>query len=192
MEKTYRLLNINVHNFEDEYYVTLVPLLEVLSKYDIISLQEVYNTDVLKEIVKGYNYTYNKGILLMTKYNIDIIEYRTCNERYTSLLLIPSIHVTIFVTSVHNKLYDENVQQFELEEILEKISGYTAEYPSILLGSFSSDTLFSEWSDHTVGMNNVYTKHINTTSIIHPDLIQPLINDRLPKNSMKDTIQFRI
>jgi len=175
MDKTYKLLNLNVHNFRGEYYANLERFLEEFVKYDIISLQEVYNFEVLKEIVKGYNYSYNKGLLLMTKYNIEIVQSKVLNERYTSLLIHPSLNDTFFITSVHNRHLDDNLQKEELEDILEKILGYTNEYPSVLLGEMGSflDTYFSDWLNQRGNINSVSTK--NTISRFkHAKKIYPL------------------
>ena len=186
MDKTYKLLNINVHNFRGEYYANLEGFLEEFVKYDIISLQEVYNFEVLKEIVKGYNYSYNKGLLLMTKYNIEIVQSKVLNERYTSLLIHPSLNDTIFITSVHNRHIDENLQREELEDILEKILGYTNEYPSVLLGEMGSflDTYFSDWLNQRGNINSVSTKNMRIIEYMETDLRRG--------GDMQETLKFRI
>jgi len=149
MDKTYKLLNLNVHNFRGEYYANLERFLEEFVKYDIISLQEVYNFEVLKEIVKGYNYSYNKGLLLMTKYNIDLLKNKS-SDKFISLFVILN-GIKIFVTNVHLNYIDEKIRNEEIDDILEKINTYTHEYPSILLGDFNaltkSDYTVKEWSD---------------------------------------------
>jgi len=186
MDKTYKLLNLNVHNFSGEYYANLERFLEEFVKYDIISLQEVYNFEVLKEIVKGYNYSYNKGLLLMTKYNIEIVQSKVLNERYTSLLIHPSLNDTIFITSVHNRHIDENLQREELEDILEKILGYTNEYPSVLLGEMGSflDTYFSDWLNQRGNINSVSTKNMRIIEYTETDLRRG--------GDMQETLKFRI
>jgi len=186
MDKTYKLLNINVHNFRGEYYANLEGFLEEFVKYDIISLQEVYNFEVLNEIVKGYNYSYNKGLLLMTKYNIEIVQSKVLNERYTSLLIHPSLNDTIFITSVHNRHIDENLQREELEDILEKILGYTNEYPSVLLGEMGSflDTYFSDWLNQRGNINSVSTKNMRIIEYTETDLRRG--------GDMQETLKFRI
>ena len=186
MDKTYKLLNINVHNFRGEYYANLEGFLEEFVKYDIISLQEVYNFEVLNEIVKGYNYSYNKGLLLMTKYNIEIVQSKVLNERYTSLLIHPSLNDTIFITSVHNRHIDENLQREELEDILEKILGYTNEYPSVLLGEMGSflDTYFSDWLNQRGNINSVSTKNMRIIEYMETDLRRG--------GDMQETLKFRI
>ena len=186
MDKTYKLLNLNVHNFRGEYYANLERFLEEFVKYDIISLQEVYNFEVLKEIVKGYNYSYNKGLLLMTKYNIEIVQSKVLNERYTSLLIHPSLNDTIFITSVHNRHIDENLQREELEDILEKILGYTNEYPSVLLGEMGTflDTYFSDWLNQRGNINSVSTKNMRIIEYMETDLRRG--------GDMQETLKFRI
>lgn len=122
----------------------------------------------------------------MTKYNIEIIHSKVLNERYTSLLIHPSLNDTFFITSVHNRHLDDNLQKEELEDILEKIIGYTNEYPSVLLGEMDTflDTYFSDWFNQRGNINSVSTKNMRIIEYMETDLRRG--------GDMQETLKFRI
>ena len=150
-QKTYSVMSFNIHNFlNSEMKDSTQEIFEIIKNYDIIALQEVYHREKLAEIVKGYNYSYNKGNLIMTKFPIQ--QYtKASNERFTSLLINLPLHQQVFVTNIHLNYQNEQVRNEEIDEILEKINTYTDEFPSILLGDFNaltkSDYSSKEWSD---------------------------------------------
>lgn len=159
MEKTYKIINMNYKSLNDNYQKVREILRIEFLKYDIISLQEVYDINIIKEIVKGYNYCYNKGLLLMTKHKIDPKE-KVHTNRTSTLMITPTIHEKIMITSFNNFYLDEEIKKEELEDLLEKNNSYTNEYPSILLGDFQSiDTILDGWCQSE--NYNIYTKGVN-------------------------------
>ena len=122
----------------------------------------------------------------MTKYNIEIVQSKVLNERYTSLLIHPSLNDTFFITSVHNRHLDDNLQKEELEDILEKILGYTNEYPCLLLGEMGTflDTYFSDWLNQRGNINSVSTKNMRIIEYMETDLRRG--------GDMQETLKFRI
>ena len=146
----FSIMSLNVHNFcNSDMKDSLLDVKSLILKYDIIALQEVYNKEKLGEIVEGYNYSYNRGLLLMTKHRIELLKNKS-NDKFISLFILLN-GIKIFVTNVHLNYIDEKVRNEEIDDILEKINTYTHEYPSILLGDFNaltkSDYTVKEWSD---------------------------------------------
>ena len=159
MEKTYKIINMNYKNLNDNYQRVREKLRIEFLKYDIISLQEVYDINILKEITDGYNYCYNKGLLLMTKHKIDPKE-KVHTNRTSTLMVTPTIHEKIMITGFNNFYLDEEIKKEELEELLEKSNSYTNEYPSILLGDFQRINIFLDgWCNSKD--YNIYTKGVN-------------------------------
>lgn len=146
----FSIMSLNVHNFcNSDMKDSLQDVKSLILKYDIIALQEVYNKEKLREIVKGYNYSYNRGLLLMTKHRIELLKNKS-NDKFISLFVLLK-GIKIFITNVHLNYIDEKIRNEEIDDILEKINTYTHEYPSILLGDFNaltrSDYTVKEWSD---------------------------------------------
>jgi len=159
MEKTYKIININYKNLNENYHDAKEKLRIEILKYDIISLQELYDINILKEITNGYNYSYNKGLLLMTKHKLDP-KIRVHTNRTCSLMITPTIHENIMITSFNNFYLDELIKREELEDLLEKSNSYINEYPSILLGDFQSiNRLLDGWCQ--CENYNIYTKGVN-------------------------------
>ncbi len=152
MKSSYSIMTFNIHNFMNyEMKDNLSDIQSLIRSYDIIALQEVYDTKKLHIITQGYNYSYNKGLLLMTKYPIQLISNKLNKESFTSLIIHLPLHKPIFVTNVHLNYKDENIRNQEIDEILDKINTYSDEYQSILLGDFNAltkaDYSPKEWAD---------------------------------------------
>lgn len=146
----FSIMSLNVHNFcNSDMKDSLQDVKSLILKYDIIALQEVYNKEKLGEIVKGYNYSYNRGLLFMTKHPIELLKNKSSDKFISLFVLLNGIR--IFVTNVHLNYIDEKIRNEEIDDILDKINTYTHEYPSILLGDFNSltrsDYTVKEWSD---------------------------------------------
>jgi len=151
MEKHYSVMSLNVHDFNNsEMEDSLEDVKNLIKGYDIIALQEVYDREKLKEIVKGYNYAYNKGTLLMTKFPFQEIKYHISNEAFTAFILIIPSHVNVLLTNVHLNCECEDIRLKELDNILQRINKYYDDYPIILLGDFNSltrkDYTQKEWA----------------------------------------------
>ena len=152
MDKTFSIMTLNVHDFKNyEMEDTYDKILNIIKNFDIIALQEVYHKNYLHKITKGYNYTYNKGTIIMTKYPIQIVIDGPVEECYTSLIINLPIHRSILVTNVHLNYQHELIRKKELNNILEKILFLTNDYSSILLGDFNAltkkDYTPKEWSE---------------------------------------------
>ena len=150
MEQSFKIMTLNIHNFCNSEMDDPSPeIAKVIECYDIIALQEVYNMKKIKELVKDYNYSYNRGTLLMTKHPIKEVIKSNKNERFTPLIINLKKNKAVFVTNVHLNYQHEHIRKEELSDILEKIDSYTKEYPSILLGDFNaltkSDYSEKEW-----------------------------------------------
>jgi len=162
MEKHYSIMSLNVHDFNNsEMENSLENVKNLIKDYDIIALQEVYDKEKLKEIVKGYNYAYNKGTLLMTKYPFQEINYNISKEAFTAFILIIPLHVQVLVTNIHLNYEREDIRLKELDNILQKISKYYDDYPIILLGDFNSltrkDYTQKEWAHiHKIRKNSLW------------------------------------
>ncbi len=148
----YSIMTLNIHNFmNSEMQDSFLEIQSLIQSYDIIALQEVYDTKKLHMITKGYNYSYNKGNLLMTKYPIQLITDKPNEKIFTSLIINLPLHQQVFVSNVHLNHVDEKIRNKEIDEILNKINKYSDEYPSILLGDFNaltkSDYSIKEWAD---------------------------------------------
>ena len=162
MEKHYSVMSLNVHDFNNsEMENSLKNVKNIIKGYDIIALQEVYDKGKLKEIVKGYNYAYNKGTLLMTKYPFQEINYGISNEAFTAFILIIPLHVQVLVTNIHLNYEHEDIRLKELDNILQKINKYYDDYPIILLGDFNSLTRKitpkKEWAHiHKIRKNSLW------------------------------------
>jgi hypothetical protein len=162
MEKTYKIINMNYKNLNDNYQRDKEKLRIEFLKYDIISFQEVYDINILKELVNGYNYSYNKGLLLMTKHKLNP-KIKVHTNRTCSFLIFPTIHENIMITSFNNFYSDEKIKKEELEDLLEKSNSYTNEYPSILLGDFhGANKGLEEWNK-CKGFD-IYTRGINVVT----------------------------
>lgn len=162
MEKTYKIININYKNLNENYHDAKDKLRIDILKYDIISLQELYDINILKEITNGYNYSYNKGLLLMTKHKLNP-KIKVHTNRTCSFMIFPTIHENIMITSFNNFYSDELIKREELEDLLEKSNSYTNEYPSILLGDFQRINRFLDgWCQ--CENYNIYTKGVNVTT----------------------------
>lgn len=139
--KTYSIMSLNVHNFMDSNMVnSLNKIKQLIIKYDIIALQEVYDIKKLHEITKNYNYCYNKSTLILTKFQIKPIINNKTKECFSSLIISLPYNKNILVSNIHLNYKDEKIRINEYENIYEKIEYYTYEYPSILLGDFNSLT----------------------------------------------------
>ena len=82
MEQSFKIMTLNIHNFCNSEMDDPSPeISKVIEGYDIVALQEVYNMKKIKELVKDYNYYYNRGTLLMTKHPIkEVIKSRFRDE----------------------------------------------------------------------------------------------------------------
>lgn len=152
MDKSFSIMTFNVHDFKNyEMEDSYDKILNTIKDFHIIALQEVYDKNYLHKITEGYNYTYNKGTVIMSKYPIQIVIDGPVEECYTSLIIHLPIHTPIFVTNVHLDYQNEKTRKKELNNILEKISFLTNDYPSILLGDFNSltkkDYTSKEWAE---------------------------------------------
>jgi endonuclease/exonuclease/phosphatase family metal-dependent hydrolase len=162
MEKHYSVMSLNVHDFNNaEMENSLENVKNLIKGYDVIALQEVYDKEKLKEIVKGYNYAYNKGTLLMTKFPFQEINYHISNEAFTAFILIIPLHVNVLVTNIHLNYEREDIRLKELDNILKKINKYYDDYPIILLGDFNSltrkDYTQKGWADiHKIRKNGLW------------------------------------
>jgi len=145
-------MTLNVHDFKNsEMEDSYDKILNTIKPFHVIALQEVYDKNYLHKITDGYNYTYNKGTVIMTKYPIKIVIEGPVEECYTSLIIQLPIHKPIIVTNVHLDNKNEKNRKKALNSILEKISFLTNDYPSILLGDFNSltkkDYTLKEWGE---------------------------------------------
>lgn len=152
MDKSFSIMTLNVHDFKNsEMEDSYDKILNTIKPFHVIALQEVYDKNYLHKITDGYNYTYNKGTVIMTKYPIKIVIEGPVEECYTSLIIQLPIHKPILVTNVHLDNQNEKNRKKELNSILEKISFLTNDYPSILLGDFNSltkkDYTLKEWGE---------------------------------------------
>ena len=186
MKLSYSIMTFNIHNFMNyEMKDCLSDIQSLIQSYDIIALQEVYDTKKLHIITQGYNYSYNKGLLLMTKYPIQLISNKLNKGSFTSLIIHLPLYQPIFVTNIYLNYKDENLRNEEIDEILDKINTYSDEYKSILLGDFNAltkadnsskeltDKLLHECyncgtsnrkqidSKYNIQINSIYTKNIN-------------------------------
>ena len=117
----FSIMSLNVHNFcNSDMEDSLQDVMSLILKYDIIALQEVYNKEKLREIVKGYNYSYNRGLLLMTKHRIELLKNKS-NDKFISLFVLLN-GIRIFVTNVHLNYIDEKIRNEEIDDILDKIN----------------------------------------------------------------------
>lgn len=152
MDKSFSIMTLNVHDFKNsEIEDSYDKILNTIKPFHVIALQEVYDKNYLHKITDGYNYTYNKGTVIMTKYPIKIVIEGPVEECYTSLIIQLPIHKPIIVTNVHLDNKNEKNRKKALNSILEKISFLTNDYPSILLGDFNSltkkDYTLKEWGE---------------------------------------------
>ena len=155
MSKTnFSIMTLNIHNFKNSDMIDSEnEIKKIIKNYDIIALQEVYDKKKFKDIVKGYNYSYNRGTLLMTKYSIKKVLRKNINSTFTSLVIVLPGNYSVLVTNIHLNYENENIRLEELEDILEIIEYDTFKYPSILLGDFNSltksDYTQKEWAEIT-------------------------------------------
>lgn len=184
---SYSVMTLNVRNFmNSEMEDSFSEIQPLIQPYDIIALQEVYNTKILHMITKGYNYSYNKGNLLMTKFPILNLSKNLTNETFTSLIINFPLHQQVFVTNVHLNHIDGK-RNTEIDYILDKINNYSDYYSSILLGDLNAltkadnsskeltDKLLHEWYDcetsnrkhidskYNIQINSIYTKNMNVS-----------------------------
>jgi endonuclease/exonuclease/phosphatase family metal-dependent hydrolase len=150
--ETYSIATFNIHNFRNAgQQITLREIIDTIQKYDIVALQEVSDNDKLNEIIKGWNYIYNRSTLLLSKYPIkENVTDKNIKERHTAALIqLPSKRV--FVSNIHLNYRDENIRITEMDNIMKLINPYVQSYPSILLGDFnaltSNDYDNSEWAN---------------------------------------------
>lgn len=140
MNNIQSIMSLNVHNFfNSEMIETDLKTYKIIKNYDIIALQEVYNMEILNRISFEYNYIYDKGNVIMTKYPIQLIKCNTTFPCNISLITLPS-NIKIFVINVHLNYQDEKKRIEEMKEIEQVLDNYTRFYPSILLGDFNSLT----------------------------------------------------
>ena len=149
----YSIITFNVHNFyNSEMINTFSEISKIIKKYDIIALQEVYDEQKLFLITKEYNFVYNKGTLIMTKFPIQIVNKNTSCPSTICIITLPD-GVNIFVTNIHLNYIDESIRIEEINEIQYIIDDYTDYYPSILLGDFNAltknDYTEKEWNQIT-------------------------------------------
>ena len=137
--KKYSIMTFNVHNFlNSDMKSSETQIKDLINNYDIVCLQEVYNKKILHKITNGYNYSYNKGTLIITKFHIQEVT-KNKKEPFTLLFIDIPYYKRILVINVHLNYQNEDIRTKELSEILENIS-YTDEFPSILLGDFNALT----------------------------------------------------
>ena len=145
----FSIMSLNVHNFcNSDMEDTLQDVKSLILKYDIIALQEVYNKEKLRKLLKDIITVIIEDIL-MTRHPIELLKNKSSDKFISLFVLLNGIR--IFVTNVHLNYIDEKIRNEEIDDILEKINTYTHEYPSILLGDFNaltrSDYTVKEWSD---------------------------------------------
>lgn len=150
--ETYSIATFNIHNFRNAgQQITLREIIDTIQKYDIVALQEVSDNDKLNEIIKGWNYIYNRSTLLLSKYPIkETVTDKNTKERHTAAIIqLPGKN--IFVSNVHLNYRDEKLRIGEMENIIRLINPYVQSYPSILLGDFNAltrnDYDYSKWSN---------------------------------------------
>lgn len=182
-------MTFNVHNFlNSDMKSSEIQIKDLINKYDIVCLQEVYNKKILHKITQGYNYSYNKGTLIITKFQIQEVS-KNKKEPFTALFIDIPYDKRILVINVHLNYENEDIRMEELSGILENIS-YTNEFPSILLGDFNSltrnDYSEKEWAE-------IYKIRKNGKWELPVHILTDMINDEwndTGKNNKKKTSRY--
>ena len=187
--KKYSIMTFNVHNFlNSDMKSSETQIKDLINNYDIVCLQEVYNKKILHKITNGYNYSYNKGTLIITKFHIQEVT-KNKKEPFTLLFIDIPYYKRILVINVHLNYQNEDIRTKELSEILENIS-YTDEFPSILLGDFNAltknDYSEKEWIEiYKIRKNGKWELPVHTLT----DMINDEWNDT-GKNNKKKTSRY--
>lgn len=170
MDKKYSLVSININDFKNVKNIN--EFINNIKKYDIITIQQLYNKNILFMITNGYNYSYNKGILIMTKLNIKTINYKNKDQKFTSLIISIPYKTDILVTSVLLNDKHEDYRLYELNNIFKTLDYFINKYPSFLVGEFNSLT----HNDYDYNMIEKITNHK-----IYNNMEQPIytVTDKL-------------
>jgi len=189
ISKSYSVMTFNVHNFlNSDMESSETQIKDLINKYDIVCLQEVYNKKILHKITQGYNYSYNKGTIIITKFQIKEVS-KNKKEPFTALFIDIPYDKRLLVINVHLNYENEDIRIEELSGILENIS-YTNEFPSILLGDFNAltkkDYSEKEWTEiYKIRKNGKWELPVHTLT----DMINDEWNDT-GKNNKKKTSRY--
>jgi len=189
ISKSYSVMTFNVHNFlNSDMESSETQIKDLINIYDIVCLQEVYNKKILHKITQGYNYSYNKGTLIITKFQIKEVS-KNKKEPFTALFIDIPYDKRLLVINVHLNYENEDIRMEELSGILENIS-YTNEFPSILLGDFNAltknDYSEKEWAEiYKIRKNGKWELPVHT--------LTDMVNDEWKdtgKNNKKRTSRY--
>ena len=121
MNKSFSIMTLNVHDFKNsEMEDSYDKISNTIKSFHVIALQEVYDKNYLHKITEGYNYTYNKGTVIMTKFPIQIVIEELVEECYTSLIIHLPIHIPVLITNVHLDYQNEKTRKKETRYLLRR------------------------------------------------------------------------
>lgn len=146
--KTYSFINIVISK---ENTISINDLINTIKNYDITIIQN-FHKKYIKDIVKDFNYIYNYGTILISKFNFEqFTEPFYKNNILTLLFISPS--ETLFFTIFNNQTEEQ------INQISKMINHYSIKYPSIIVGEINESNHHIDTSSFK-SIHDIYTNKL--------------------------------
>ena len=148
----YSFINIVIPK---ENNISINYLINTINNHDI-SIIHNFHKKYIKDIVKDFNYIYNYGTILISKFNFEQFTEPFYKNNILTLIFISSSE-TLFFTIFNNQIEEQ------MNQISQMINHYSIKYPSIIVGKINESNDLIDTSSfksiHDIHTNKLYISY---------------------------------